>query len=375
MEISTLLNTIYLYFTKVSLFLLLVLIISSCQKDSVDSELEKQELESNFKLGSPKDISNSPFPAGTQFYADVPYGQGARHKLDIFLPPLAKNPSGMVIYFHGGVFISGDKTQIYDSMGELLYIDSLLRKNIAFATVNYELIDQSDPNDAGVFQCFESGKRALQAIKYNQETLRINTDKIILYGSSAGSGIALWLGLSDDMAVPGGSGLSAISTSVKAIVVRKPQATYDFFQWKNKVFQNENLNLPTYDAFNIDSILQDASVLQSIGLFLGLQPPFNLGNINPAQLRQSVDLLNKIDSEDPALYIYNEEELLEPVIDANSGILTPIINHHPYHSAVLVKTGIEEGLEIEAQIVSLAGINPEYTSNFSLIEWIVDQLD
>ncbi|MFT6175227.1 MAG: hypothetical protein ACJAZC_000285 [Cryomorphaceae bacterium] len=339
------------------------------------SEPEKQESDSNFKLGSPKSIPNVPFPEGTRFFSDVSYGPGAEHKLDVFLPPLSRIPAGMVIHYHGGVFIGGDKTEIYDSYGEILYIDSLLRNNIAFATVNYELINPLSSDDTGVFQCFESGKRAIQAIKFNSGILNIDSDKVILDGSSAGAGIALWLALSDDMANPQSSGLSSISTRVKAVVVRKPQATYNFFLWKQKVFQNESLNLPTYENFNLDSILEDVFILQGIGKFLGIQDLSDFGNINAYQLLSQVDLLDKIDSADPPIYIYNEEELEEPVINQMTGILTPQVTHHPYHSAALTKMCLDEGLEIESQIFSLSNDYPEYSSEISIINWVIEHME
>jgi hypothetical protein len=375
MKHSTLLSIFLFSARKLSLGLLLILFISSCQKNEPVPELEKQESETYFKLGSPKSIPNTPFPEGSRYFSDISYGPGALHKLDVFLPPLSIIPAGIVIHFHGGIFIGGDKTEIYNSYGEILSIDSLLRNNIAFATVNYELINPSNSDDAGVFQCFESGKRAIQVIKFYSEILNINIDKVILDGSSAGSGIALWLALSDDMANPQSSGISSISTRVKAVVVRKPQATYNFFLWKQKVFQNESLNLPIYDNFNLDSILEEPFILQGIAMFLGIQDLSDLEDANPYQLLNEVDLLGKIDSEDPPIYIYNEQELEEPVINQMTGILTPQVTHHPYHSAALVKMCLNEGLEIESQIISLSTDYPEYSSEISIINWVIEHME
>jgi acetyl esterase/lipase len=41
--------------------------------------------------------------------AEIAYGEGARHKLDVYVPTAAANPAPVVIFFYGGGWIAGDK--------------------------------------------------------------------------------------------------------------------------------------------------------------------------------------------------------------------------------------------------------------------------
>jgi acetyl esterase/lipase len=70
----------------------------------------------NFEFDSrpPLELTLSDLPAalsdtGADFAQDVPYGEGERNLFDIYLPD-CDEPTGLVIYIHGGGFTGGDKS-------------------------------------------------------------------------------------------------------------------------------------------------------------------------------------------------------------------------------------------------------------------------
>ena len=120
-----------------------------------------------------------------RFYSDVSYGEEHRNVFDIFLPS-SSSATPIAIFFHGGGFTGGDKSENYLSSSFQQIINQLLLQNIAFASVNYQLLDLNDKD--GVLKPLHDSKRALQFIRYFASELNINKNQVVLLGSSAGAG-------------------------------------------------------------------------------------------------------------------------------------------------------------------------------------------
>ncbi len=71
------------------------------------------------------------------YSANVRYGAGERNVLDIYLPE-SDQPTPLVIFFHGGAYYLGDKSDI--SADD---IRAFLEAGIAIATINYSFINVS----------------------------------------------------------------------------------------------------------------------------------------------------------------------------------------------------------------------------------------
>lgn len=122
-------------------------------------------------------------------HREVPYGEHDKNVMDIFVPT-SQEPVALVVYFHGGDFITGDKRDF----GTLDARD-LLGDGIAVASVNYRLA-REEPFPA----CFEDAARALQYVRFYAEHFGIDPDRIAVHGEDAGGNLALYLALHDDLA-------------------------------------------------------------------------------------------------------------------------------------------------------------------------------
>jgi pimeloyl-ACP methyl ester carboxylesterase len=104
----------------------------------------------------------------------------------------------LVIYVHGGGYYQGDRTSAY----KLAPMADLLQTGHAFATINYRLSGEF-PFEKGVTgehpAAMRDGATALQDLRLRASQFGYSPDKIVLTGSSAGGGIALWLALHDDL--------------------------------------------------------------------------------------------------------------------------------------------------------------------------------
>lgn len=104
-------------------------------------------------------------------------------KLDLYLPPLTKSPSGIVINIHGG----GWKNGIKESQTGF---SSFFKAGFAVANISYRLTGQATAPAA-----IEDVRCALIYVIQNAKSLNIDVNKIVMMGGSAGGHLALMGGL------------------------------------------------------------------------------------------------------------------------------------------------------------------------------------
>jgi acetyl esterase/lipase len=125
--------------------------------------------------------------------AELRYGPFPRNVLDLWKAPAQPDrpgPTPLVVFFHGGGFIGGDKGSV-----PAWLIDRCLAQGISVASANYRLSTQS-PFPAPMLD----GARAIQFLRFRAKALGIDPRRIAACGNSAGAGISLWVGLHDDLA-------------------------------------------------------------------------------------------------------------------------------------------------------------------------------
>jgi len=256
------------------------------------------------------------------FYQDVAYGEYTRNVFDIFLPP-HQGMSSLVIYIHGGGFTSGDKSSRYTSKGFQSLINQMLSVNIAFATINYRLLEDNDLD--GVLKSLNDSKRALQFMKYHANVLNLNKDKVLLMGSSAGAGTSLWLAFSDDMALGNSTdGVLNESSRVQGLICLSTQSSYDLLEWHNSTFfeyQNQGFDFETVRNLLTEDVLYQ---------FYGISNDTELFSVAIQQDRLKLDMLALLSNDDPEFYLSNSNHAY--VFPITSGELL----HHPLHSKALM---------------------------------------
>lgn len=132
---------------------------------------------------------NRPVPT----HADISYGSHERNRLDVWIPEESLDgfPFPVVIYFHGGGFVSGDKS----AFDPAPYLDA----GIACVSANYRFLDGADLlSDAP----FRDATRAVQFVRSNSEKWNLDPGRVALSGLSAGATMAMSIGLRDDLAAP-----------------------------------------------------------------------------------------------------------------------------------------------------------------------------
>lgn len=117
-----------------------------------------------------------------QTFFDLSYGTHERQVVDLCVPYDASGDIGMVLFIHGGAWISGDK-ETYE--GGMNYGASSL--GIATASVNYRYISP----DVDLLDVLDDIDAALARVKQEAAKVGVNINKVLLTGDSAGGHLSL----------------------------------------------------------------------------------------------------------------------------------------------------------------------------------------
>lgn len=116
-------------------------------------------------------------------YANLAYGKEERQFVDLAIPKDNDGEVGLVLYIHGGAWISGDKDIYTDFVGSCA--NDL---GYAAAALNYRYLDEDvDLNDIA-----DDIDAALSVIKAKGQEKGVNINKVLLTGSSAGAHLAMF---------------------------------------------------------------------------------------------------------------------------------------------------------------------------------------
>ncbi|PEB20726.1 alpha/beta hydrolase [Bacillus toyonensis] len=116
----------------------------------------------------------------TRVLSDISYpSKYQENKLDLYLPQTDSKPLPVIIFIHGGGFISGDKYMPAD------YSRALASKGFAVVSMNYELAPGAT--------LFDQTKQVGEVLSYLQQLAQkypLDPSQVILAGSSAGAFLA-----------------------------------------------------------------------------------------------------------------------------------------------------------------------------------------
>jgi acetyl esterase/lipase len=133
------------------------------------------------------------FPQGTLLYGNIPYANDTlkKHLLDIYLPPAKKSSYPIIVFIHGGAWMSNDK---YADMGYMTQtVKGFIDSGYAVASIDYRW------STMAVFPAqIQDCNQAVQFLYDNAAKYSLDKDKIALIGFSAGGHLANLLALSNN---------------------------------------------------------------------------------------------------------------------------------------------------------------------------------
>ncbi len=157
-------------------------------------------------------------PVSFSMHLDLQYGPDKKYnRLDLFVIN-SDVPTPLAVFFHGGSFEMGSRRRIYYGL-----LARCLRAGISLASVEYtKAPDGSYPGP------MLDGARAVQFLRFHSKKWNLDTERFAGIGGSCGGGIALWVGLHEDLAnLKSKDPIERQSSRLQAIVGIDAQSTYD----------------------------------------------------------------------------------------------------------------------------------------------------
>ena len=116
------------------------------------------------------------------YFENVEYGKNKRHYLDICVPKNKSGNVGVMLYIHGGGWISGDK-EVYTDM-----LKENAERGYITAALNYRY---ANGNRVTCEDILDDIQKSVEKIKSLAGEYNLNANKLMLLGGSAGAHLAL----------------------------------------------------------------------------------------------------------------------------------------------------------------------------------------
>ncbi len=208
----------------------------------------------------------------------------------------AEKPTPLIIAFHGGGFLGGNKSNcdlpftVNMTSAEggdriLLADEELDLYNFAYASANYTLL--SDASPATLITSLTDCKDFLDYIRANDTTYNIDPDNIILLGISGGAATAMWIGLQEN--------------NIKGIVAISPQASLNILDWRSKIFKPVG-QTAVFDE-NIVPSMENLSQMSVSAYSKIVYGQSNQEYIAQYSAKNHLNIMDLIDENDPELYL------------------------------------------------------------------------
>lgn len=261
-------------------------------------------------------------------YHNAAYGPHVRNRFDLWKATSDK-PAPLVVFIHGGGFMRGDKSLLYNS-GVLV---DLLDAGMSVAGINYRYWHQ-DPR--GFLASLEDIARAVQFLRMNAVEYGIDKERIGCYGGSAGGAASLWLAFHDDMADPESEDpVLRESTRIACAGAMATPSTLDLMQWP------EILGM----ASMTDVQLKDTA------LRFGLADVEEIFSPKGEAVRARLDMTGLMSAGDPPVYVFNNEAGGVPKGVGHMG-------HHPNHAKRIKERANKLGIEAIVSAPEIGLVDP-----------------
>lgn len=180
--------------------------------------------------------------------ADVRYGKHPRNVFDVY-QVASDEPTPVVIYFHGGGFVAGDKAN-----ARRLPLTRTCRANgVTVISANYRFV--KGPDSEPFPGSLHDGMRVVQFVRTHAKRWNIDPTKVVVSGGSAGGLMSVWLGVHDDLADPKSDDpVKQQSSRVLGVIGYGAQTTVDPQVILGSIGGNPDIHPSVFPIYNVEKI-------------------------------------------------------------------------------------------------------------------------
>ncbi len=313
--------------------------------DGALSETEAIKFAKAKRKGGSTQSNSNPSAEGANpkpTFADISYGPHERNKLD-FWKAASDEPTPLVVYIHGGGFVSGDKTKA--SKDKIL--EECLANKVSYAAINYRYRTSAPIQDV-----LRDCARAVQFMRSKATDWNVDKTRVACFGGSAGAGTSMWLAFHDDLADPNNPDpVLRESTRISCAGSNSGQFSYDIVKW--------------VDAFGEENAKRFGD-LQKPNEFYGLKSMDELKQPHGEKIRADCDMCGLVTKDDAPVYLACSRSG-DPIEDKGAYL------HHPKHSQLVYDRCREVGVNAVADLPGL-NIHPASDAPKTLHEFLFKHL-
>ena len=256
--------------------------------------------------------------------ADVSYGKHPRNVLDFFRAK-SETPTRVLIFFHGGGFVGGDKARARS----LPVAQDCLANGISVISANYRFVrgKNSEPFPGSLMD----GVHAVQFVRTKAKEWNIDPDRIVLSGGSAGALMSIWIAVHDDFGNPNSeSPVARQSTRVLGVISYGGQTTIDPRVIVKHIGGDPNIHPSIFPIYGIKSI----------------------DELNEPEMRDKVaefSALTHVTKDDPPLQLHYGGKLTGTPLPPETNVGVSI--HHAMFGDLIRRKYQEVGVKAKVELV------------------------
>ena len=185
---------------------LLTLVLTAGRRDTFSSSNHRKALKAR-QIVDRAAIRNP--PCGARVFRSVRYGyRSSRQKIDVFVPRGNPGPRPLIVWVHGGGWAGGSRTSVSH------YALSFVCEGWAVASVGYHASWEA-PFRAPLLDV----QNAIRTLRKRANKFRVDRNRIILWGASAGAHLAALAALTHDWRAVGPNPLKSTTAKVQGAVL------------------------------------------------------------------------------------------------------------------------------------------------------------
>jgi acetyl esterase/lipase len=252
--------------------------------------------------------------------SDLRYGEHPRNLLDFYRAKSDK-PTPVLIFFHGGGFVGGDK-RIAASQG---LVKQCLPAGISVVSANYRFI--AGPNSQPFPGPMLDGARVVQFVRTKAREWNLDPERIALSGGSAGACMSMWIAMHDDLAdAKSDDPVARQSSRVSCVVAYGGQSSLD-------------------PKWVLEQIGGNPSIHPSLMPLFGVAAAAELETPKVQAVIREASPINHASKDDPPMYLVYNTPLAGTPLPAGTPIGVSI--HHAQFGKLLRDKYAELGIPCE----------------------------
>ncbi len=265
-------------------------------------------------------------------FANVRYGPHKRNVLD-FWQAKAEAPTPVLVCFHGGGFVGGDKSRYAGGPARVLPT-----QGISVVSANYRFV--RGPGAAPFPAPMHDGARVVQFLRHKAKEWNLDPDRIALMGGSAGACMSIWIALHDDLADPKSNDpVARQSTRVSCVV-----------SFGGQTFLDPRLILKHIGG--------NPTIHPSALPFYGAQSMTDFDKPEFRRLIEEATALNHASKDDPPIMLLYGQRIDDVPLPKTASTSTSI--HHPMFGKVLKDKLDALGVECHLHYKGKPDPRPDY---------------